>query len=293
MVSYEHPLAYLLGLEGLALLRGFIDEYDREFIAERLVEVRRLMNDESLADAAVDVATVEPGEGYRIWSRSYDVGHNTAFDFDEPTINEIIAPLPVGTALDAACGTGRWAENLAGRGHQVIGVDASPEMLAHAKTRVPLGDFRLGDLRELPVEDNAVDLVLCTLALTHVPALDLVFAELARVLRPGGHLVISDIHPERVLRGSNPRLRRDNGERGRLASYRHLVGDYLRAALPVGLELRRCAEPTAPPPEPKSPSDSLGPWEVWPWSLAELVPEATRAADAGMPVTLIWDFQRN
>ncbi|HJP78803.1 MAG TPA: methyltransferase domain-containing protein [Pseudonocardiaceae bacterium] len=289
-MSYEHPLAYVLGLEGLALLRGFTDEYDREFVEARLAEVRRLVNDESLA-AAIDITTVTPGEGYRVWSRFYDVGHNTAFDMDEPAINEIIAPLPAGMALDAACGTGRWAENLAGRGHQVIGVDASPEMLAQAKTRVPQADFRLGDLRELPVDDNAVDLVLCTLALTHAPDLDPIFAEFARVLRPGGHLVVSDMHPESVLRGWNPRLPLDNGDPGRVASYRHLVGDYLRAALPVGLQPRRCVEPTAPRSEPKPPSNSLGPWEVWPWSVSDVLPEAARAANAGVPVALIWDFQ--
>ncbi|WP_241582192.1 class I SAM-dependent methyltransferase, partial [Rosenbergiella nectarea] len=76
-------------------------------------------------------------------------------------------------------------------------------MLARARAEVPGAGFRLGELTRLPVEDGAVDLVVCALALAHVPDLEPVLAEFARVLRPGGHLVISDMHPEVVARGSN------------------------------------------------------------------------------------------
>jgi hypothetical protein len=113
------------------------------------------------------------------------------------------------------------------------------------------------------------------------------------VLRPGGHLVIADMHPETVARGYIPPLRGPDGRRGRLASHRHLVGDYLRAALPVGLDLRRCEEPRAPRDwsNPAPPAHAPGPWEVWPWSLGDLVPEAARAANEGVPSMLIWHFQ--
>ncbi|MFI5584740.1 methyltransferase domain-containing protein [Amycolatopsis sp. NPDC051758] len=50
------------------------------------------------------------------------------------------------------------------------------------------GDFRLGELTHLPVDDAAVDLVVCGLALTHAADLGPVLAEFARVLRPGGHV---------------------------------------------------------------------------------------------------------
>jgi hypothetical protein len=49
-VIYQHPLAYLLGLEGIALLRGWAGDYDKEFVEARLAEVRRLLDDESLAN---------------------------------------------------------------------------------------------------------------------------------------------------------------------------------------------------------------------------------------------------
>lgn len=81
---YEHPLAYLLGLEGVALLRAFIGEHDRAFVEARIAEVRRLVNDESLANAAVDVDRVDADAGFQVCSQTYDAGHNTAFDIDEP-----------------------------------------------------------------------------------------------------------------------------------------------------------------------------------------------------------------
>jgi SAM-dependent methyltransferase len=290
-VIYEHPLAYLLGLEGVALLRGFTGEYDRDFVEARIAEVRELLADESLADAAVTVERVGTVDGYRVWSATYDDGRNTAFDYDEPVVKEIVDALPAGVAVDAACGTGRFSALLADRGHRVIGVDSSPEMLARARANVPSGDFRAGDLGALPADGASADLVTCGLALAHVPDLRPAFAEFARVLRPGGHLVISDMHPERILRGAIPTLRDSEGRPGRLPGHRHLVGDYLRAALAVGLELRRCEEPVLAPAPAAPPATELGPWEVWPWSLAAVVPEAARAADAGIPVEIIWHFQ--
>jgi len=74
-------------------------------------------------------------------------------------------------ALDAACGTGRFAGFLARRGHRVIGVDSSPDMLAHARQRVPETGFHVAGLARLPLPDDWVDVIICALALDHVPAL--------------------------------------------------------------------------------------------------------------------------
>jgi SAM-dependent methyltransferase len=299
-VIYEDPRAYLLGLEGIALLRAFtgIGDSDRDFVEARLAEIRSVLADESLANAAVEVDRIDTVTGYRLWSATYDQP-NTAFDADEAIVQPIIDALPAGVALDAACGTGRYAQFLAERGHQVIGVDGSPEMLVRARVRVPKGTFLRGALDRLPVADGAVDLVVCTLALTHVRDLGPVIAEFARVLCPGGHLLIADIHPEFLTLGSIPHLRDTDGRPGEVNSYRHLVGDYIRAALSAGLQVRRCEEPVsaATPREASNESagtpelGELGPWDMWPWTLLELLPEAARAASAGIPGMLAWHFQ--
>lgn len=249
-MAYEHPLAYILGLEGVALLRAFAGEFDREFVEARLAEIGRLLGDESLAGEGVAVRHVDTVDGYRVWSETYDEPRNALLDFEEPVVREILDRLPNGTVLDAACGTGRYAAYLAAYGHRVVGVDSSPDMLARARLRVPDAEFLLGDLHRLPLASDAADIIVCALALTHLPALGPVMAEFARVLRPGGHLVISDVHQETVFLGSVPPVRGADGQPGRLPAHRHLAGDYLRAALPLGLQVRRC-EGTSPP-EPRS-----------------------------------------
>ena len=288
-MGYEQPLSYVLGVEGLALLRAFAGEHDREFVEARIREVRALLDDPALSEG-VTTTPVSTVDGYGLWAPTYD-GPNSAFDVDEPVLAEILAGLPPGPAVDAACGTGRYSALLTARGHRVVGVDKSPDMLGHARKRLPATDFRIGDVTALPVADSSVDLVTCGLALTHVPALDPVLTEFARVLRPGGHVVIADMHPERVLRGAVPALRDAEGHPVRAPAHRHLVGDYVRAALAAGFQVRRCVEPVLAPPSGERATDP-GPWDVWPWSLAALVPEATAAADAGIPVMVVWHFQR-
>src|SRR6266511_4935980 len=133
---YQHPLAYLLGLEGIALLRAWAGDYDKALVEARLAEVRRLLDDEALVNHhGVMVNRGDSLTGYRQWSATYDEPRNDLFDCDEPIMHEILDKLPAGVALDAACGTGRYAAYLAARGHKVVGVDSSPDMLDLARAR--------------------------------------------------------------------------------------------------------------------------------------------------------------
>lgn len=300
---YQHPLAYLIGLEGLALLRGWAGDFDRHFVLERIEEVRRLLDDPVLAaHAGVDVVRADSNAGYRTWAATYDDQPNGLFAIDEAVIDEILDALPPGDALDAACGTGRLTTHLLERGHRVIGVDASPEMLEVARRRLTGAQLRRGDLREIPIGAEAVDLVVCGLALSHVEDLRPVMVEFARVLRPGGHVVISDAHHELVFRGSVVKALGLNGEPGLVATYRHSPGDVLRAALAAGLEVRRCEEPrraasfedSSPlDPEPVAPvAPAAVDWDAWPWSLLGIAPQATRAA-WDTPAIIVWHFQRS
>ncbi|HUP84164.1 MAG TPA: class I SAM-dependent methyltransferase [Acidimicrobiales bacterium] len=295
---YQHPLAYLLGLEGLALLRAWAGDHDRAFVEERLDEVRRLLAREDLSThAGVEVARADVAAGYRDWARTYDdEPRNTLFEIDEPIVHGVLDGLRSGQALDAACGTGRFAASLVARGHQVIGVDASPEMLAVARTQIPEAEFRLGDVTALPVEDASVDLVVCGLALSHVASLPTAMTEFARVLRPGGDLVISDVHHDLVFRGSVVKAIGPAGEPGLVATHLHTPGDYLRAALDVGLDVRRCEEPRLPSTDARAGGPmqdvGIGEWADWPWSLIPIVPEATRVAWA-TPALVIWHFRRS
>jgi SAM-dependent methyltransferase len=246
LVIYQHPLAYLLGLEGIALLHAFAGEYDRDFTEARLAETQDLLDSlRQLGDGATANA-ITTMDGYRSWAEFYDQPGNQLIDLEQPIVQEILDGLAPGLALDAACGTGRHTEYLASLGNSVIGVDSSPDMLAKARAKVPDGEFHCGDLHLLPVPDAQVDVLVCALALMHVPDLDAPFAEFVRVLKPGGHLIISDW---RGLIGNIalPVVKAGpDGRPGFIPSCARLASEYLSAALPLGLQVRRCAEPRRP-----------------------------------------------
>ena len=97
---------------------------------------------------------------------------------------------PGSLVLDLACGTGDLCRDLARAGHRPVGVDLSYGMLAAARTEAPLLQ---GDALRLPVPDGSVDGVTCGFALRNFAALPPFFAELARVVRPGGRIGLLEV----------------------------------------------------------------------------------------------------
>jgi len=102
------------------------------------------------------------------------------------------------------CGTGRHSAGLAGRGYTVAGLDISERVLAVARAAVPGADFRRGDMRELPWADDRFDAVLnLWTAFGYFETQDedeRVLAEFARVLRPGGCLILDTINKAAFVR---------------------------------------------------------------------------------------------
>jgi ubiquinone/menaquinone biosynthesis C-methylase UbiE len=293
-VIYQHPLAYLLGLEGIALLRAFAGEYDRDFTIARFAEIRSLLDSVQELGDGVAVHPIPSTEAYASWADYYDEPGNQLIDLEQPVVREILDDLPPGVALDAACGTGRHGAYLASLGHTVIGVDTSAAMLEHARKKVPEGEFHEADLQQLPLPDDHVDLVVCGLALMHVPDLGRVLAEFVRVLRPGGNLVISDW---RGLLGNigMPVVKAGaDGSAGYIQTHCRLTSDYLAAALPLGLQVRRCEEPRRPSPlvdDGEAAPEHIPDAPPNIWALHPLAPAATNAAYRGNPAVIIWHFQ--
>lgn len=102
------------------------------------------------------------------------------------------------TILDAACGPGKYAEVLLGKGANVTGFDLSPKMVEFAKERNGgVGEFFVHDLTA-PMHmftEKQFDIVMCALALHYIEDWSLTVKEFNRVLKPKGEVIVSIEHP--------------------------------------------------------------------------------------------------
>ena len=158
------------------------------------------------------------------------------------------------TVLDLGSGAGVdafVARREVGAAGRVVGVDFTPEMVERARRnadRLGYGNvaFVEGDIEALPVESESVDVVLSNCVLNLVPDKARAFAEAFRVLKPGGHLCVSDV----VSRGALPKEVRRSAElyagcvAGAVDQADYLFG--LRAAGFEGVEIRAAREVIVP-----------------------------------------------
>jgi len=167
---------------------------------------------------------VSVDEGYSRWADTYDAYPNGLVVLEEPLVRALLEDIHGKRVLDVGCGTGRHAEWLARAGARVVGVDPNEAMTAIARRKCA------GLAEELVLE--------------HVPDLHGAMVELARVLAPGGALVVSVYHPFFLLKGVPPHFEHDaDSVEYELPAHVHLPSDYVGAVRLAGLALEHMAEP--------------------------------------------------
>ena len=167
---------------------------------------------EGQSDISGDLARLDAVRAERsIAAERYFEGHAAEWDAIrslhvaeaevEAAIGRALGEGPIGRLVDVGTGTGRMLELLGPRAESAIGIDRSPEMLRFARAKLSSradmarAELRQGDMYALPLQDRSADLVVLHLVLHYAQQPAAAVAEAARLLGPGGRLLIADFAP--------------------------------------------------------------------------------------------------
>ena len=181
---------------------------------------------------------------YDRWADSYDGYDNPmVFAAGEALARRLPEAAHGRDCVEIGCGTGRNLAVLAKAGTRSLwGCDLSEGMLDRARARKSGARLVRADMAgPLPLEAASADFVLVSLAFEHVADLDPPMAEIVRVLRPGGRLLIQEIHPFMAMGGVGAHFTDGEGA-VRMPTVAHAVSDHLNAIAGAGLRLTGCRE---------------------------------------------------
>src|SRR5258705_7483749 len=168
----------------------------------------------------------DASNAYDRWAATYDSDANMTRDLDAIVLRASNLEIDGRDVLELGCGTGKNTVWLAERARSVTALDFSDGMIERARRRVgaaPNVCFVRHDVRaSWPCTDASVDVVVGNLVLEHVADVAPVFAEAARVLRPGGEAFFCELHPDRQRRGSQAQFTdTSTGERVLVEAFAH------------------------------------------------------------------------
>jgi ArsR family transcriptional regulator len=191
------------------------------------------------ADGGADLARLDAVRDERsVAAERYFEGHAAEWDAIrslyvseaevEAAIGALLGEGPIGRLVDIGTGTGRMLELLAARAGTAIGIDRSPEMLRFARSKLAAAgctaELRQGDMYALPLPDGSADVVVLHQVLHYAQQPAAAVAEAARLLAPGGRLLIADFAPH------DREELRDQAAHARLGFSDQQIGEWLDAA---------------------------------------------------------------
>lgn len=187
--------------------------------------------------------TVDARTGYGAWAATYEGTVQDAMDVE--LLDALVELHPAGAVVaDLGCGSGRTGAWLRAHGaHAIDGVDVTPEMLELARARGVFRTLKEADVAATGLPGGAYDLVTTSLVDEHLADLRPLYAEAARLLRPGGTYVIVGFHPHFIMASGMPTHFDDaSGEPVAIVTHVHQLSDQVAAAHAAGLRLAELRE---------------------------------------------------
>ena len=181
---------------------------------------------------------MEIRQAYNSWASQYDTNDNPTRDLEAQALRTTLSNDQLGNCLEIGCGTGKNTAWLVDRSAKITAVDFSEEMLAKAKEKVGSKhvQFVQADITgKWTFAEGPYDLITFSLVIEHIYDLDHIFSEASKVLRPGGHIYIGELHPLKQYAGSKARF--DNGEGLQIVQcFNHHISDFIQIAKKYGLQ---------------------------------------------------------
>lgn len=176
------------------------------------------------------MSALTAGEAYRLWAPTYS-GENAVCILENQIVTAMTPSQAGKNLLDAGCGVGL---RLKGCGDAfAVGVDASPEMCAASGQE----KVAAAKVEALPFVSSFFDVVWCRLVLGYLPDPLPGYAELARVCRPGGHLLVTDFHADATRAGHKQTFRDVQGALHEITHHAYDPAAHIAAGAAVGLSL--------------------------------------------------------
>lgn len=187
-------------------------------------------------------------EGYDLWSEIYDGEVNALIQLEQLHLFPQLKKRNFQTVFDCGCGTGRLAMWLHQQFPQaaVTGADFSEGMLSKARAKDPSGrvNWQNADLnKEFPFAAGQFELIVSSLVIEHITALDMFFAGIRKVAAEGAEIFVSGLHPAMHLLGITARFKSQDNTTHILPESRcHSISDIYNAAVEAGLKVTRMEE---------------------------------------------------
>ena len=158
---------------------------------------------------------LDPKAGYARYAHEYDDKEAYWDSFEKESLRSFIEASAGQKVLDAGAGTGRLTQKLVKAGAEVTALDISPDMLRLLEQKLPSVETVLGDMEEMPFDDETFDTVFSSMAMVHLKKITPFLDECYRVLKDNGKLILVNIHYRKPL------ILKDGQGRYTIACYNH------------------------------------------------------------------------